>query len=193
MVVLAVILMVGAWLLWPILLSLRIDGTTSMSWATVWIPLWIADAIGEREKTLTLLQVIRCDSRHGTIRDTEGLPPSLIVGACTYSNRFPLRYRTVILCVSGELGTHQGPLGVARRGVARSIPHADEGARAREVALACVVPGTSKRRFYIVVVVVIIFAASIIVRIAVDIGVAAVFVLLALRWLLTAFHVHTLN
>ncbi|CAN0237782.1 unnamed protein product [Scytosiphon promiscuus] len=46
MVVLAIILMVSAWLLWPILLSLRIDRTTTMSWATVWIPLWIADSIG---------------------------------------------------------------------------------------------------------------------------------------------------
>eukprot|EP00752_Nemacystus_decipiens_P012075 g10705.t2 len=45
-VVLAVIVGVSCWLLWPILFSLRVDGTTSMSWAVVWIPLWIADGIG---------------------------------------------------------------------------------------------------------------------------------------------------
>ncbi|CAN0055900.1 unnamed protein product [Pylaiella littoralis] len=45
-VVLAIIVVVSAWLMWPILFSLRVDGTTSMPWATVWIPLWIADGIG---------------------------------------------------------------------------------------------------------------------------------------------------
>lgn len=46
-VMLALVLVVCAWLVWPILFSLRVDGSTSMSWATVWIPLWIADGIGE--------------------------------------------------------------------------------------------------------------------------------------------------
>ena len=46
-VVLAAIVGVSCWLLWPVLFSLRVDGTTSMSWAVVWIPLWIADGIGE--------------------------------------------------------------------------------------------------------------------------------------------------
>eukprot|EP00903_Cladosiphon_okamuranus_P008343 g8026.t1 len=45
-VVLAAILGVSCWLLWPVLFCLRVDGTTSMSWATVWIPLWITDGIG---------------------------------------------------------------------------------------------------------------------------------------------------
>lgn len=44
---LGVILVASAWLLWPILFSMKLDGTTSMSWATVWIPLWIASGIGE--------------------------------------------------------------------------------------------------------------------------------------------------
>jgi len=41
------ILVASAWLLWPVLFSMRLDGTTSMSWSTVWIPLWIATFIGE--------------------------------------------------------------------------------------------------------------------------------------------------
>eukprot|EP00904_Undaria_pinnatifida_P007088 jgi/Undpi1/3509/HiC_scaffold_16.g06881.m1 len=44
--VLTVILLGGAYLLWPILFSLKVDGTTSMSWAAVWTPLWVADGIG---------------------------------------------------------------------------------------------------------------------------------------------------
>ncbi|CAM9460898.1 unnamed protein product [Ectocarpus sp. 6 AP-2014] len=46
LVVLTVILLVSVSLLWPILFSLRVDGTTSMSWAAVWTPLWITDGIG---------------------------------------------------------------------------------------------------------------------------------------------------
>ena len=45
--VLTVILLGGAYLLWPILFSLKVDGNTSMSWAAVWTPLWVADGIGE--------------------------------------------------------------------------------------------------------------------------------------------------
>ncbi|CAN0552427.1 unnamed protein product, partial [Ectocarpus sp. 8 AP-2014] len=47
LVVFTVILLVSVSLLWPILFSLRVDGTTSMSWAAVWTPLWIADGIGK--------------------------------------------------------------------------------------------------------------------------------------------------
>lgn len=45
--VLTVILSGAAYLLWPILFSLKVDGDTSMSWAAVWTPLWVADGIGE--------------------------------------------------------------------------------------------------------------------------------------------------
>lgn len=38
---------VGAYLLWPILFSLRIDGDISMAWTTVWIPLWVTDILGK--------------------------------------------------------------------------------------------------------------------------------------------------
>ncbi|CAM9252462.1 unnamed protein product [Ascophyllum nodosum] len=44
--VLSFMVLVGAYLLWPILFSLRVDGYTSMPWSTVWIPLWVIDAIG---------------------------------------------------------------------------------------------------------------------------------------------------
>lgn len=47
LVVLTIIVLVSASLLWPILFSLRVDGTTSMSWAAVWTPLWISDGIGK--------------------------------------------------------------------------------------------------------------------------------------------------
>lgn len=38
---------VGAFLLWPILFSLRVDGDISMTWTTVWIPLWVTDVFGK--------------------------------------------------------------------------------------------------------------------------------------------------
>ncbi|KAG5185997.1 hypothetical protein JKP88DRAFT_353980 [Tribonema minus] len=44
--VMFVVLFVGAMLLFPILLCAKIDDDISASWAVVWIPLWIYDAVG---------------------------------------------------------------------------------------------------------------------------------------------------
>lgn len=41
-----VILVVDFILLWPILFSLKVDGTISTSWVAIWTPLWIWDALG---------------------------------------------------------------------------------------------------------------------------------------------------
>lgn len=47
--VIFVLLFVGAVLLWPILFCAKVDGDTSASWVALWTPLWIYNALGERE------------------------------------------------------------------------------------------------------------------------------------------------
>lgn len=48
--VIFVLLFVGAVLLWPILFCAKVDGDTSASWVALWTPLWIYNALGERER-----------------------------------------------------------------------------------------------------------------------------------------------
>lgn len=62
--VLTVILSGAAYLLWPILFSLKVDGNTSMSWAAVWTPLWIADGIGEDTVVAAAEHVMHVVLRH---------------------------------------------------------------------------------------------------------------------------------
>lgn len=61
--ILAIVLVSSVWLLWPILFSLRVDRTTSMSWAAVWIPLWIADGIGELSAWQEGEGIFKCNER----------------------------------------------------------------------------------------------------------------------------------
>lgn len=44
---LCVSVLVGGAMLWPILLSLKLDGKISAPYAVIWIPLWVYNALGE--------------------------------------------------------------------------------------------------------------------------------------------------
>lgn len=45
-VTVAFVSFVGLVMLWPILFSLKVDGTISASWGAVWTPLWVFNVAG---------------------------------------------------------------------------------------------------------------------------------------------------
>ena len=64
-VLLAILIVVAAVLMWPILFALRADGDIDCSWGIVWIPLWIFYSFGLMLSMTAVAQVSR-QNKHGS-------------------------------------------------------------------------------------------------------------------------------